>query len=277
MVATTDKAEYTYRISDIHYEIDIAMLGCNSKSLWETLFSQIIDIVSVRADKSAIIVCKNFHTVHKELLDVFYSYMRQYQHRGHLFNKNNVCIKYVLITEHLSFIPAAILRECEIKNIGRPSSQDLSKGRSPPIKHWLSQIEPECIINLKELEAMHYIPTDNDADLPCDIFNKICNQILQQILSIRPSGQSGTKKNESFDFLAFRDMLYNISIYHLDVLECLTYILVNLVRDNHLSEENIRDILFVIVHFLAYYNNNYRTIYHIERIFVFIILQILKK
>jgi hypothetical protein len=266
MVATTEKAEYTYRISYIHYEVDIAMLGCNSKSLWETVFNQILDIVSVRADKSAIIVCKNFHTIHNELLDIFYSYMRQYQRRDHLFNKNNVCIKYVLITEHLSFIPASILRECEIKNIGRPSKQDLIRGRSPQIKHWLTEYEPECIINLKELEALHHIPIQNNNDIPCDIFNKICNQILQQILQTK-------NNNKTFDFLAFRDMLYNISIYHLDVLECLTYILVNLVRENQINDLQMRNILFEIVHFLAYFNNNYRTIYHIERIFVFIILQ----
>jgi Cdc6-like AAA superfamily ATPase len=31
---TTDKQEYIYRISDIHYEIDMSQLGCNSKLLW---------------------------------------------------------------------------------------------------------------------------------------------------------------------------------------------------------------------------------------------------
>jgi len=280
MVATTDKSEYTYRISDIHYEVDIAMLGCNSKTLWEAVFNQILDIVSVRADKSAIIVCKNFHTIHNELLDIFYSYMRQYQHRNHLFNKNNVCIKYVLITEHLSFIPASILRECQLKKMGRPLKTDLKRNRSPNTQFWLEQFEPECILNLKELEVLHYIPPNQE--LPCDIFNKICNQILQQILNTGKKGETDTKKgdvetkgrdSDTFDFLGFRDLLYHISIYHLDVLECLTYILVNLVRENEIADEQMHDILFEIMQFLAYFNNNYRTIYHIERIFVFIILK----
>ena len=34
ITVATDKQEYIYRISDIHYEIDMALLGCNSKTLW---------------------------------------------------------------------------------------------------------------------------------------------------------------------------------------------------------------------------------------------------
>ena len=62
------KQEYMYRISDIHYEIDMASLGCNSKLLWHDLFFQIVDIVSVslKTNKIGIIVCKNFHNIHNE-------------------------------------------------------------------------------------------------------------------------------------------------------------------------------------------------------------------
>ena len=274
MTAVTDKMSYIYRISDIHYEVDIAMLGCNSKIIWETVFNQITDIVSVRADKSAIIVCKNFHAVHNELLEIFYSYMRQYQKRNLLFNKNNICIKYVLITEHLSFIPDSILRECQIQTVRRPSLENLMHGRTPNVCRLLRQVETDGIVNLKEIEAFHHIgplgglpggPGQEPLqDVPCDIFNKICNAVLHEIRCITPD-------RTAFDFMGFRDLLYNISIYHLDVLEALTYILVNAIQEDLIRDADVKDILHEIVTFLRYYNNNYRTIYHIERIFVYIV------
>jgi Cdc6-like AAA superfamily ATPase len=59
-----DKQNYIYKISDVHYEIDISLLGCNSKIIWHEVFLQIIDIISVKQDKFGIIVCKNFHLIH---------------------------------------------------------------------------------------------------------------------------------------------------------------------------------------------------------------------
>jgi hypothetical protein len=113
------KQEYMYRISDIHYEIDMATLGCNSKLLWHDLFFQIVDIVSVslKTDKIGIIVCKNFHNIHNELLEIFYSYMR------HPLQHINIQIKFIIITEHIGFIPDNIINACEIISIKRPSKQ----------------------------------------------------------------------------------------------------------------------------------------------------------
>ena len=77
ITVVNDKQTYTYRISDIHYEIDMSLLGCNSKIMWHECFQQIVDIVSVKPDKHGIIVCKNFHVIHNELLDIFCSYLHQ--------------------------------------------------------------------------------------------------------------------------------------------------------------------------------------------------------
>lgn len=262
MQAATDKTEYSYRISDIHYEVDMAMMGCNSKTVWETVFNQIVDIVSVRADKSAIIVCKNFHAIQNELLDVFYSYMRQFKFRANLFNRGSLCIRYVLLTEHLSFLPSEILRECEVRRVGRPSAASLLIGRTVRAQTWLRGIEPEGIMNLKELRVLEHL--DPAADLPCDVFNKICNALLHEL---------GTVSADNFDFLHFRDLLYNMTIYHLDILEALSYILFNAVRQGWLPDASLGLILAEVVSFLKWFNNNYRTIYHIERIFVFILMQ----
>ena len=90
----TDKNSYIYRISDIHYEIDMALLGCNSKIIWHEVFLQIVDIISVKNDKKGIILCKNFHMIHTELLEIFYSYIQQYNH-----SQSPLQIRFILLTE----------------------------------------------------------------------------------------------------------------------------------------------------------------------------------
>jgi len=61
---------YNIKISDMHFEIDMNLLGCNAKALWNELFYHILDIISTRPQHTGIIICKNFHKIHSELLDV---------------------------------------------------------------------------------------------------------------------------------------------------------------------------------------------------------------
>jgi Cdc6-like AAA superfamily ATPase len=111
-----DKQEFIYHISDIHYEIDMSLLGCNSKNTWYEIFCQIVDIISMKTNKTGIIVCKNFHMIHNELLEIFYSYIQQYNHPS-----SHIQIKFILLTEHVSFIPNNIVNACKIISISRPS------------------------------------------------------------------------------------------------------------------------------------------------------------
>ena len=67
---------YFIKISDIHFEVDMSLLGCNAKILWGKIYNQIIDILETKPKPYGIIICKNFHLIHNELLDVFYSYMQ---------------------------------------------------------------------------------------------------------------------------------------------------------------------------------------------------------
>ena len=93
MILNSDKYNYSYKISDIHYEIDMGLLGCNAKLVWHELFLQIVDIISVSPNKKGIILCKNFHKIHTELLPLFYSYVQQYNSVLLPFQ-----IKYILIS-----------------------------------------------------------------------------------------------------------------------------------------------------------------------------------
>jgi hypothetical protein len=105
---TMDKNIYI-KISDIHYEVDMEMLGCNSKTIWNDIYLQIYDIIQNKfPDKYGIIVCKNFHKINRELLDIFYSYMSS-------------SIKFILLSEAISFIPMNITSKCKIIPVSRPT------------------------------------------------------------------------------------------------------------------------------------------------------------
>ena len=69
-INTNKKYHYTFKISDIHFEIDMDLLGCNARLLWNEIYKAILDILSSRSSHEGIIVCKNFHKIHNELVKI---------------------------------------------------------------------------------------------------------------------------------------------------------------------------------------------------------------
>jgi hypothetical protein len=232
---TYNKQQYFFKISDIHYEIDMSLLGCNSKLFWHEIYQQIIDIVSAKSDKSGIVVCKYFHEIHSELLENFYSYMQQN-------TSISVDLKFIIITEELSFIPDNILNCCEVINICRPTKTAYTKC----IKNKLpSNLKLENITNIKILHLY-----DEDLMLQYKI---ICNKIIRNMININ-----------DLQFLKFRDILYDIFIYNLDITDCIWYIIACLVEEKKIKDDHLSQILLKTYGFFQYYNNNYRPIYHLE-------------
>jgi hypothetical protein len=164
---TYNKQQYFFKVSDIHYEIDMSLLGCNSKLLWHEIYQQIIDIISAKTDKSGIIVCKYFHEIHSELLENFYSYMQQNNSLG-------VDLKFILITEELSFIPDNILNCCEVINISRPTKIAYTAccKKKLPIK-----IKPENITNMSTIK---YDKKNNLRDLLFSLNSHLKKQNLDR-------------------------------------------------------------------------------------------------
>jgi hypothetical protein len=237
-----DKKQYCFKISDIHYEIDMSLLGCNSKLLWHDIYQQIVDIISIKTNKTGIIVCKEFHNTHSELLDNFYSYIQ---------NNNSllVNIKYILLTEEISFIPDSILNCCEIVNISRPSRVAYNKCSRQKLS---SDLKIEHITNIKYLHT-----SINELMHPYKI---ICDKIIREMIEI-----------DSLKFLKFRDLLYDIFIYNLDITDCIWYILTTFIQQNKIKSQDISKILLKTYNFLKYYNNNYRPIYHLESYLFYLI------
>jgi len=245
IIVTYNKQQYFFKVSDIHYEIDMSLLGCNSKLLWHDIYQQIVDIVSAKADKCGIIVCKNFHEIHSELLDNFYSYMQQNNLLG-------VDMKYILITDKISFIPDNILNCCEIIHISRPTKtlyQKCTKKKLP------SQI---CLENVTNIKLLHL----NNQDLMLQ-FRIICNKIIKNLLNIG-----------DLHFLKFRDLLYDIFIYNLDIFDCIWYILSTLIQEKKIKGVQLSNVLIKTYCFFQYYNNNYRPICHVENYLLYLAKQI---
>ena len=291
MTIQTEKQTYSYNISDIHYEIDMAFLGCNSKILWHDIFLQIVDIISVKQNKIGIIICKNFHMIHSELLEIFYSYIQQYNN-----NYQHIKIKFIIITEHISFLPMNIINSCCILPVKRPNQKALENIigsqrtfqtiQKQPVfneigqfqkkianissisidslrhsKKLINEIGNNSILNLKELRSFDLIKEVDE--IPTDIFNIICDEIIDSV-----------EKKHSLQFTNFRDLLYNILIYNLDVIECIWYILIHFINTDKLNKSDISDIMEKTYLFLKYFNNNYRPIYHLESIMFYIISKI---
>ena len=284
ITAVTEKQEYKYKFSDIHYEIDMSLLGCNSKMLWHEIFFQIVDIISVKQEKIGIIMCKNFHLIHTELLEIFYSYMQQYNH-----TQSNIQIKFFILTEHISFLPTTIVSACQVINVGRPEKElylrITGKGikpeadslgfmnrvtdykgatvTTPAVSKLYNSIGMDGLTNIKDTRYFEFI--NSPEELPKDVFNIICDNIIKEIES-----------DKKLNFTDFRDILYDILTYNLDAIECLWYILQYFIEGEKISHTDVSDILEKTYTFLKYYNNNYRPIYHLESIMFYIINKIHK-
>jgi DNA polymerase III delta prime subunit len=285
LTITFDKKQFLFKISDIHYEIDMALLGCTAKLLWHDIYQQIVDIISSKTDKSGIIICKNFHEIHSELLENFYSYMQSIN--------SHINLKFVIITEEVSFLPDSILNCCKIIRVPRPTKAIYNKcklSHTSLSKH----INLDDIQNIKELHmdanicnlaenqvipletvdvtntnnitmkppvkktnkkrAVKNISEKQNISIMNDNYQIICNKIIDII-----------KNYKNIRYLKFRDTLYDLLIYNLNISQCIWYILKTLINDNYIDDESkLSEILIKTYRFFQYYNNNYRPIYHIE-------------
>jgi hypothetical protein len=232
-----NKEEYSLPLSDVHTEVDFAMLGCISKSLWHEIYKNYVDIILSKPNKSGIILCKNFDEIHIELYEIFSSYID-------LFNEP-YDIKFIIITENISFINNNILNKCDILNLSKSSKS----------------LYQTCIKeNNKNKNILHNTFLHN-YDVDCHI--KICNKIICYVLDI-----------QKFDINEFRELLYELLIYNLKISSCIWYIIKVIFYEHKQYNVHLTDVLQKSIMFFHYYNNNYRPIYHLENFFMYIINKI---
>jgi hypothetical protein len=253
MVVMFNKIEYFYRISDIHYEIDMEILGCNSRLLWHEIFNKIFDSILFNVKKKGFILCKNFNKINNELLDIFYSYLQN------SFNCN-IELKFIIISESVTFIPNNLLDRCYIINLQKLTKSNYKKilnikSNKNNILEYLDNIN-----NIKDLKLNLKKNTNNieKKNISLDSTLIIVDEIYDKIII------------NDLDFLKLRETLYDICIYDLTIENILFKLINKLKLNNKINNEDLNKILIEIYKFLKLYNNNYRPIFHLERIIIYI-------
>jgi hypothetical protein len=245
---TYNKNEYYYNISDIHLEVDMSLLGCNSKLLWNEIYNHYIDILSAKSHNVGFIVCKFFHEIHSELLDIFYSYMQTALNRS-------IQLKFIIITEEISFIPDCIYNNCYKIHVPRPTKTLYMK---------CLNIDKMINIKLDQITNIKHLLTNVDKQL-MNPHQYICDKIINTIKTINV---------QNHNYVNFRDLLYNIFIYNVSITDSVWYIILVLMKDECIKEKDFSDILIRTFSFFQYYNNNYRPIYHLESYIYYLISKI---
>jgi hypothetical protein len=153
-------------------------------------------------------------------------------------------LRFIMITNSIGFIPTQITNLCSsIIEVSRPPKckyttilkRKINSSNSNNIRN-----TNNTIINLKYPEnAPFYIP--------------ICSTIITYMMDI-----------SNFDYLIFRNLLYEMLVYNMDIPACIWFILKTLMINNLITTENISEIILETIEILSKYNNNYHNIYHIE-------------
>jgi DNA-directed RNA polymerase delta subunit len=125
----------------------------------------------------------------------------------------------------------------------------------------IESIDANGIMNGKELYSFSMITSPTQ--IPKDIFNIICDNIINEIVNHR-----------TLKYAEFRDSLYDILIYNLDVSECVWYVLYHFIHEKRFAKTNMAELMDKVHLFLKYYNNNYRPIYHLESMFYTILINV---
>ena len=144
-------------------------------------------------------------------------------------------LRFVMITNAVGFIPLQITSLCStIVEIPRPPKCKYTTLLKcvPPTGGYI------CNIKYPESNSPHI---------------HICNTVIDYMVDIA-----------HFDYLVFRNLLYELLVYNMDIHECIWYILKTLLANNIIAPQHTGEIITETIDILSKYNNNYHNIYHIE-------------
>ena len=213
------------------------LLGCNAKVIFNQIYYHILDILTTRNNGTGFILCKNFNHIHNELLDIFYSYMQNLMHK-------NLKIIYIILTEHISFVPDNILDKCNIVPVKSISKSNFTKFLSN--KTTTKSIKR--VYNIKNIESKQF----NIVNINYCISKKIADNLIDY---------------KNINYLELREKIYDIFVFNLDIYECIYIIIDILIKKKLIHKDNSEDIFTKLYYFFKLYNNNYRPIYHLEKFF----------
>lgn len=262
LIILVNRNEYIIRISDIHYEIDFEQLGCNAKTIFNEIYNTILENIS--RNYLGIILCKNFHMIDNELLDIFYSYMQK------IIN-SSIILKFVILTESLSFIGNNIINCCNIIYLKKPKINKVLLYYKTKLKDHKEYCKIENIYN--SVDSFNNLDNVNSLD-NIDNLNSYKVQILNNKLQINNNNICDNIVNEiissKLQIITIRNLLYELLIYNYNIYNSLYYIIKQLIINKKIKYMEYNFFYNTGIFFL-YYNNNYRPIFHLEKYILYLI------
>ena len=270
-----NKDTFFIKISDCHFEVDMSLLGCNSKHLWNEIYNQIQDIVSSRPNTTAFVMCKNFHKIHSELLETFYSYMMDN-------------LKFIIVSDHVSFLPDNILQRCKMIPFKRPTASMYNKCLFPASAAATTTAAGTTTAAARKHSIALSSPASSSIvaikETPVRLTNKFRLETITNIKALKSNMTELTGPHENIcncivDIILLpdallRERLYDILTYDINIQECVWSILHRLLQEGSLLPEMMDDIMIRTYTFFQYFNNNYRPIYHLENFVLLLVCKI---
>ena len=226
MIILSNKNEHVIKISDIHYEINMENLTCNAKSLFNDIYINIIDSIQVHEKREGIILCKNFHLIDSELFDIFYSFMQKKL-------IENFTVKFILLTDHLSFINKNILNISKIIYFNKLSISNYNKLSNITNKKsiLLKNNFEEKLQSINNIEILKTLELDTNNLNIIHINKTLCDAIVNDILNYK-----------NLNYFNLRNKLYDLLTYNLNINDCIYYIIDNLITKKNLDHNFIDNI-----------------------------------
>ena len=198
-----NKEEYFFKTSDVHYEIDFYLLGTSAKNIWYSFYNHIYDILQTKENKDCIVLIKNFHEIHEDLLNIFYSFLQQ----------NNFNIKFIILTQQYGFIPKNIKNRCLLLKCKKPLVSKILKNND---------------------YYNNFIFYDNHIE--------DTNELISFIIHFKEN-YLFLKKDKENMFKKLREILYNILVKNYNIHYITSYVIfsfieMNLIKDNKLLIQN---------------------------------------
>jgi hypothetical protein len=202
------------------------------------------------------------------LLDLLYNYMQK-----ELFS--SLTIKYIIITESISFIPYKIINLCKVlyfSKLNKKTIYGLCNKNNKQFFKYLNATNTNSSSN-----------SNNDDDSIKQLCNKINNPNIFSCLDISNNLKFIEHHksicdtyielitNSNYNIKNIRTLLYDILIYHLNCHECFYYIIKTLIQKELILNNKISDLIFNSMIFFKNYNNNYRPIFHLESFTLYLI------
>lgn len=273
LVRTSDEQDITLRASDIHFELNMELLNTNTKQRWDDIFNHVIDVMQMHGRNQTFFVLKNFHKAGKDILESIYYYMQREIYPVNitfLILSNSLCCipNIVKQVSHKLCVPVPLARKvhkivtkCDCVNSipGFPKKQR--------VKQKVSSLQIENVyndVNIKELKAGNKLMTMSTY--------KIEQRCINQLMKVLWTNGS--------EICEIRDAIYDQFIKNIDVDKILHSVITQCEVKSKGLMKNSNDlfitpeILREVAVFTKHFHNNYRPIFHFERVILALYIRI---